>query len=70
MRLRTVSQTTLNIKQISETSNILPTTSSPKETLRRRIAAVEKLKAAYHASLSELDALLAVLRYRAFLGDL
>lgn len=67
--LRTVSQPTLNIKQISETTVILP----PRDLQRdfaRRIAAVEKLKAAYHASLSELDALFAVLQYRAFLGDL
>ena len=35
-----------------------------------RVAAVEKLKAAHRASLSELDALFAVLQHRSFLGEL
>lgn len=36
----------------------------------RRVAAVEKLKAAQRASLSELDALFATLQHRAFRGEL
>jgi type I restriction enzyme S subunit len=36
----------------------------------RRIAAVEKLKAAHRASLAELDALFAALQHRAFRGEL
>jgi type I restriction enzyme S subunit len=36
----------------------------------RRVAAVEKLKSAYRASLARLDALFAVLQYRAFRGEL
>jgi type I restriction enzyme S subunit len=46
----------------------------PPLTLRqdfaRRIAAVEKLKAAHRASLAELDALFAALQHRAFRGEL
>ncbi|HXM21660.1 MAG TPA: restriction endonuclease subunit S [Terriglobales bacterium] len=36
----------------------------------RRVAGVEKLKSAYRASLARLDALFAVLQYRAFRGEL
>ena len=36
----------------------------------RRVAAVEKLKAAHRASLAELDALFAALQHRAFCGEL
>ena len=36
----------------------------------RRIAALEKLKAAHRASLAELDALFAALQHRAFRGEL
>ena len=36
----------------------------------RRIAAVDKLKAAYRASLAKMDALFASLQYRAFRGEL
>jgi len=36
----------------------------------RRVAAVEKLNAAHRASLSELDALFAVLQHRDFQGEL
>jgi type I restriction enzyme S subunit len=36
----------------------------------RRIAAVEKLKAAHRASLTELDKLFASLQHRAFRGEL
>ena len=36
----------------------------------RRVAAVEKLKSAYRASLAEMDALFAALQHRAFRGEL
>ncbi len=36
----------------------------------RRVAAVEKLKTAHHASLADLDALFAALQHRAFRGEL
>jgi type I restriction enzyme, S subunit len=40
------------------------------EQFARRVAAVETLKTAYRASLSELDALFASLQHRAFRGEL
>ncbi|MBC8031226.1 MAG: restriction endonuclease subunit S [Pyrinomonadaceae bacterium] len=67
--LRTVSQPTLNIKQLSQTSVVLP----PIELQRkfaRRVTVVEKLKAAHRASLAELDALFTALQHRAFKGEL
>ena len=54
--LRTVSQPTLNIKQLSETSVVLPPIELQRE-FARRVTAVEKLKTAQRASLAELDAL-------------
>ena len=67
--LRTVSQPTLNIKQLSETAVVLPPIESQRE-FARRVAAVEKLKATQRASLAELDTLFASLQHRAFSGDL
>lgn len=67
--LRTVSQPTLNIKQLSETTVVLPPLPLQRE-FARRVAAVEKLKAAQRASLAELDALFATLQHRAFRGEL
>jgi type I restriction enzyme S subunit len=67
--LRTVSQPTLNIKQISETTVVLPPIELQRE-FARRIQAVEKLKTAQRASLAELDALFASLQHRAFRGEL
>ncbi len=67
--LRTVSQPTLNIKQISETIVVLPPIAQQRE-FARRVTAVEKLKAAQRASLAELDALFATLQHRAFRGEL
>jgi type I restriction enzyme S subunit len=67
--LRTVSQPTLNIKQLAETRVFLP----PIELQRNfahRVAAVEKLKSAYHVSLTELNALFASLQHLAFRGRL
>ena len=40
------------------------------QAFARRIAAIEKLKASYRASLAELDALFASLQHRAFRGEL
>ena len=67
--LRTVSQPTLNIKQISETRVMLPPIELQCE-FARRVQAVEKLKAAQRASLSKLHALFASLQHRAFNGKL
>ena len=67
--LRTVSQPTLNIKQIAETTVVLPPIPLQRE-FSHRVAAVEKLKAAHRASLAELDALFASLQHRAFRGEL
>jgi type I restriction enzyme S subunit len=67
--LRTVSQPTLNIKQISETSVVLPPIESQRE-FARRVRAVEKLKTAQRVSLAEMGALFASLQHRAFRGEL
>ena len=67
--LRTVSQPTLNIKQISETIVVLPPIILQRE-FARRVTAVEKLKTSHRASLAELDALFASLQHRAFRGEL
>lgn len=67
--LRTVSQPTLNIKQISETTVILPPRDLQRE-FAHCIAAVEKLKAAHRASMGEMDTLFASLQFRAFRGEL
>ncbi|MGH9852369.1 MAG: restriction endonuclease subunit S, partial [Blastocatellia bacterium] len=67
--LRTVSQPTLNIKQLSETLVVLPPIELQRE-FARRVLAVEKLKSAQRASLAEMDALVASLQHRAFRGEL
>jgi type I restriction enzyme, S subunit len=67
--LRTVSQPTLNIKQISETTVVLPSFSLQCE-FAWRVTAVEALKTAHRAALAELDALFASLQHRAFRGDI
>ena len=67
--LRTVSQPTLNIKQLSETRVLLPPLPLQQD-FARRVATVEKLKASHRASLAELDALFAALQHRAFRGEL
>jgi len=67
--LRTVSQPTLNIKQISETIVVLPPIILQRE-FARRVTAVEKLKTSHRASLAELDSLFASLQHRAFRGEL
>jgi type I restriction enzyme S subunit len=63
--LRTVSQPTLNIKQLAETTVVLPPIDLQRE-FARRVTAVEKLKTAQRASLAELDTLFATLQHRAF----
>jgi len=67
--LRTVSQPTLNIKQLSETTVVLPPISLQDE-FARLVAAVEALKTAQRAALAELDALFASVQHRAFRGEL
>ncbi|MBW7894877.1 MAG: restriction endonuclease subunit S [Opitutaceae bacterium] len=67
--LRTVSQPTLNIKQISEATVVLPPIAQQRE-FTRRVTAVEQLKTAQRVSLAELDALFATLQHRAFRGEL
>jgi type I restriction enzyme S subunit len=67
--LRTVSQPTLNIKQLSETTVMLPPIDFQRE-FARRVEAVEKLKTAHRTSLTEMDALFASLQHRAFRGEL
>ncbi len=67
--LRTVSQPTWNIKQIIETTIILPPLALQQE-FARRVGAVEKLKAAQRTALAEQDALFATLQHRSFRGEL
>ncbi len=67
--LRTVSQPTLNIKQICETKVIQPPLPL-QQTFASGIQAVEALKATHQASLSYLDALFASLQQLAFAGQL
>jgi type I restriction enzyme S subunit len=67
--LRTVSQPTLNIKQLSETTVILPPRDLQRE-FAHRIAAIENLRTAHRASLAKMDALFCVLQHRAFRGEL
>lgn len=59
----------LNMGLIEAMPILLPPMEVQKE-FARRIAAVEKLKAAHRASLAEHDALFASLQHRAFRGDL
>jgi type I restriction enzyme S subunit len=59
----------LHLDQIR--SFLIPVPSiSDQRDFARRVAAVEKLKAAHRASLAELDALFASLQHRAFRGEL
>ena len=67
--LRTVSQPTLNIKQLAETTVVLPPIELQRD-FARRVGVVEKLETAQRASLAELDALFATLQHRAFRGAL
>jgi len=67
--LRTVSQPTLNIKQICETKVIQPPLHF-QQTFATRMQAIESLKATHRAALAQLDALFASLQQRAFAGEL
>ena len=67
--LRTVSQPTLNIKQICETRVIQPPLDL-QQTFATRIAAIDALKATHRRALAALDALFASLQQRAFTGAL
>lgn len=67
--LRTVSQPTLNIKQICETKVIQPPPAL-QQTFATRIQAIEALKTRHRTALAELDALFASLQQRAFAGQL
>jgi type I restriction enzyme S subunit len=67
--LRTVSQPTLNIKQIAETAVLCPPLAL-QQAFATRIQAVEALQATHRVALTELDALFASLQHRAFTGAL
>jgi len=67
--LRTVSQPTLNIKQISETAIVTPPIEMQLE-FARRVSAVQKLGAAHRQFLAEMDALFGSLQHRVFGGAL
>lgn len=63
--LRTVSQPTLNIKQLAETQVLLP----PPEmqaTFKERMSAFKQVKSAHRKGFSEMDALFTSLQHRAF----
>mgnify|MGYP000863122420 CR=1 FL=1 len=67
--LRTVSQPTLNIKQLAETQVLLP----PPEmqaTFKERMSAFKQVKSAHRKAFSEMDALFTSLQHRAFRGEL
>ncbi|MCW6050167.1 restriction endonuclease subunit S [Lyngbya sp. CCAP 1446/10] len=59
----------LNLSRIRQMELIVPSLNLQQE-FARRVEAVEKLKTAHRASLSELDALFASLQHRAFRGEL
>ena len=67
--LRTVSQPTLNIKQLSETLVVLPPLEL-QESFANRVATLDKLKSLHVTSLIQLDALFVSLQHRAFRGEL
>ena len=67
--LRTVSQPTLNIKQLSETSVLLPPIDLQNE-FEERVTVVVQMKISERRSLAGLDALFTSLQHRAFRGEL
>lgn len=67
--LRTVSQPTLNIKQLSETTIVVPPIELQCE-FGERVAVVDRLRAAQRASLAKLEALFVTLQQLAFRGEL
>lgn len=68
-RIKGIGVPDLHLDQIQSFLIPLPSLSEQRE-FARRVAAVEKLKAAQHASLTKMDALFAVLQHRAFRGNL
>ncbi|MHC5831083.1 MAG: restriction endonuclease subunit S, partial [Nostoc sp.] len=64
-----VTMANLNKTIVSQIPVILPPLPLQQE-FAHHVEAVEKLKAAHRASLSELDALFASLQHRAFRGEL
>ena len=68
-RANASSQANLFQGQIRELPVILPPLPL-QQLFARRVAAVEKVKVSYRASLAELDALFASLQHRAFRGEL
>ena len=67
--LRTVSQPTLNIKQISETRIKLPPKQQQDE-FAKRIASLRSLKTIHHRAMETLDELFSSLQSFAFKGEL
>jgi type I restriction enzyme S subunit len=67
--LRTVSQPTLNIKQLAATPVVLPPVELQRE-FAHRVSAIHGVRVAQRASATELDSLFASLQHRAFNGEL
>lgn len=67
--LRTVSQPTLNIKQLSETSVMLPPPELQSQ-FEAKVFAIERVRASQLLGMGELDALFASVQNRAFRGEL
>jgi type I restriction enzyme S subunit len=66
---RTAGQSGVNLELLEKYPAYLPPISLQRE-FARRVTAVEALKTAQRASLTELDALFATLQHRAFRGEL
>jgi type I restriction enzyme S subunit len=66
---KTATMTTIDQTALCSIPVMLPLVALQQE-FARRVSAVEKLKAAHHASLAEMDALFASLQHRAFRGEL
>jgi type I restriction enzyme S subunit len=60
---------TISVSDVKAAPVLLPPLAAQRD-FARRVAAVEKLKAAHRASLTEMDALFASLQHRAFRGEL
>jgi type I restriction enzyme S subunit len=67
--IRTVSQPTLNIKQLSETEVMYPPIALQSE-FAARLVIFQEIKSAHQNFISELDNLFASLQHRAFRGEL
>jgi len=64
-----VNQSSINQQDVQNFRINVPAIAIQQE-FARRVTAVEKLKAAHHASLAKLDAVFAVLQQHAFRGEL